>query len=151
MGKKKRPKARLPQTVAKTPRTVAPPSTQGDRPHFSFRYADRTSNESWVFKPDGEDASELFEFMCQMAELTWREIEGQRSGAHRKHHDQPIASIAPKARGYIAKQKLDETFGDTIFRFRLSGKKRLWGFRDGHVFYVVWWDAKHRVCPTEKH
>jgi hypothetical protein len=44
---------------------------------------------------------------------------------------------------------LDKTFGDdAIFRFRLGGKKRLWGFRRQRIFYVVWWDWNHQVFET---
>ena len=43
---------------------------------------------------------------------------------------------------------LDETFED-LFRFRVGGKKRLWGFEVDGVFHVLWWDAEHQVYPTE--
>jgi hypothetical protein len=46
--------------------------------------------------------------------------------------------------------RLNEIFEDDMFRFRLAGEKRLWGFRVGNVFYVLWWDASHRVYPTER-
>jgi hypothetical protein len=36
-----------------------------------------------------------------------------------------------------------------MFRFRLGGKARLWGFRSERIFHVVWWDPDHRVYPTE--
>lgn len=45
--------------------------------------------------------------------------------------------------------KLGDTFGGTIFRFRLSGEKRLWGFRKGATFHAVLWDPEHKVFPTE--
>ena len=85
-----------------------------------------------------------------MAQLTWAEIDAQRAGGHRKHHDQPISSIAPDAQNDIERARLDEIFGDDIYRFRLSGQKRLWGFRERHVFHVVWWDPSHLVYPTER-
>lgn len=39
---------------------------------------------------------------------------------------------------------------DRISRLRISGKKRLYGFREGHRFYVLWWDPEHEICPSHK-
>jgi hypothetical protein len=99
--------------------------------------------------PNGADAAEIINFLCEMAQLTWREIEGQQASGHKRHHSQPVASINADARAHIGRQRLDEVFGDAIFRFRLSGQKRLWGFRKARVFHVLWWDHEHRVYETE--
>jgi hypothetical protein len=34
--------------------------------------------------------------------------------------------------------------------FRLSGEERLYGFRCGNVFHVVWWDPCHVIWPSHK-
>ncbi len=50
----------------------------------------------------------------------------------------------------IADLKLDDYDGNW-FRFRLGNMERLWGVveeEDG-VFYPVWWDPRHEVCPSE--
>jgi hypothetical protein len=36
-----------------------------------------------------------------------------------------------------------------MFRFRVAGGKRLWGFRNGRVFHAIWWDPDHAVYPTD--
>lgn len=85
--------------------------------------------------------------------LSWGQIEAQQTGTknrHKKHHGQPIADIAKLAQDDIRRLRYDETFGDDLFRFRLQGEQRLWGFRVGRVFHVVWWDPSHRVRPTAK-
>lgn len=67
-----------------------------------------------------------------------------------KHHYQPVESIVSGAQHDLSRRKLDEIFGDApLFRFRLSGKKRLWGFRTERVFHVLWWDWDHQVCPQD--
>jgi len=67
-----------------------------------------------------------------------------------KHHYQPVESIDADAQNDLSRRQLADTFGDApLFRFRLSGKKRLWGFRTERVFHVVWWDWNHKVCPQE--
>lgn len=40
----------------------------------------------------------------------------------------------------------------TIWRLRLGGEPRLYGFLAGHVFHVLWWDPDHEIWPsTLKH
>jgi len=149
-----KPKTRFKGQSAKVAKTKAPSSSQGERPHFCFRYADRATQEAWSFKPSEEHAPVLVEFICDMAQLTWGEIEAQRQGTagnrHRRHHSQDIDSLTTTAQTDITKRKLSERFDDSMFRFRLSGEQRLWGFRRGRVFHVVWWDPDHQVYPTEK-
>jgi hypothetical protein len=32
---------------------------------------------------------------------------------------------------------------------RLQGEPRLYGFLEGHVFHVVWWDPEHKIWPPK--
>ncbi|MGW0780367.1 hypothetical protein [Streptomyces sp. NPDC002913] len=38
----------------------------------------------------------------------------------------------------------------TIWKLRIGGPGRLWGFLVGNVFHVVWWDPHHEVWPSTK-
>lgn len=126
------------------------PSSQQETPHFCFRYADRRTMNAWRFDPSADDATSLFVFICAMCQLTWAEIQKQTAGGHRKHHDQRVASIETEPQKDYRKAHLDKTFGDDhIFRFRVTGEKRLWGFRRNRTFHVVWWDPDHLVYETE--
>jgi len=131
-----------------------PTSTQQQNPHFCFRYADRATKEAWKFKPTESQAPALVDFICEMARLTWAEIEAQRLGSgnnrHKRHHSQEISRLTKAAQDDLTKRRLSETFDDTIFRFRLNGEQRLWGFRRSRTFHIVWWDPEHRVYPSEK-
>jgi hypothetical protein len=60
----------------------------------------------------------VFKFLCEMGRLTSAEILAQTGGGHRKHHDQPVASICSEAEDDIRRARLDEIFGDDIFRSR---------------------------------
>lgn len=104
----------------------------------------------WRFAPTDSHAPELFDFLCDMARLAWSDIERQQAGGHKKHHSQSIGRFVSEAQADIARTRLDETFGDDMFRFRLSGTRRLWGFRQRATFHVVWWDWGHKVYPTER-
>ncbi|MBO3743617.1 hypothetical protein [Actinoplanes flavus] len=56
---------------------------------------------------------------------------------------------ADEAQERIAQLRLDEVFGDEIFRFRVANRRRLWGFIAAGVFYILWWDAEHLVYPLD--
>jgi hypothetical protein len=144
------PKSRFKGKSGRVAKAAAPASSQQDRPHFCFRYADRATKEAWVFKPGEDHAPALVQFICEMAQLSWGEIEAQKAGQHKRHHSQDISSLQSAAQADITKRKLSERFNETMFRFRLTGEQRLWGFRRGRVFHIVWWDPDHKVYPTEK-
>ena len=139
---KRAPKARKPSSLPKGPKVaVSAPDAYYEKPHFSFRYTDRTPGNEWGWDLSAEGAAlKVIDFLCDMSHLTWQEIGAQstprRGGSTRKmHHSQAISSIHKDAKAHIQKFKLDEIFGDEMFRFRLGGKPRLWGFQDGQTFY----------------
>ncbi|MER5816829.1 hypothetical protein [Streptomyces californicus] len=37
-----------------------------------------------------------------------------------------------------------------IWKLRIGGAGRLWGFLVGNVFHVVWWDPRHEVWPSKR-
>ncbi len=93
-------------------------------------------------------ACEVSSTMMAMSALKWSEILQQRSGGHQKHHDQELSSIVQEAQDrWINDLGREE---DMLFRFRTTGKGRIWGYRNGPHFSVVWWDAEHQVYPVEK-
>lgn len=121
-----------------------------DHPVFSFLWADARGEAPCLFDP-GPDAQELVSFLCEMNRLTWNEIRAQMAGGHKKHHDHPIDRLNARVRTALSRRPdLEEILDSDLFRFRLSGRKRLWGFVQEQTFYVLWWDPLHRVYPTER-
>ena len=148
------PRGSSPRRAARVAKAEQPAaSTQHEKPLFCFERTLRNGDERWTYTFTAEDALELLGFISEMARLTWAEIERQQTGGqnrHRKHHDQPVETLCKEAQDDLSKAKLGEIFGDTIFRFRLSGEKRLWGFREECTFHVVLWDPAHAVCPVDQ-
>ncbi len=60
----------------------------------------------------------------------------------------PLGNIAKDARDRLLEIELDDL--DGLWELRLSGLRRVWGTRVEHVFYLIWWDPKHTVCPSLK-
>jgi hypothetical protein len=84
--------------------------------------------------------------------LTCGQIRAQltstKKGSHKRHHAMPFDVVCGAAQSRIEQLRHDETF-EALFRFRLATKKRLWGYVAENVFYVPWWDARHKVYPTD--
>jgi hypothetical protein len=149
MAQGRRAKApRLP-SASRTAKAAQPPSRMGQKPVFCFAHVVKDCDPLWAFNPTGDEAVELLEFLRQMGRSTWRDIEEQRVDGRQKHHFQDAESFDAPARRDFKRSKLGERFGEEMFRFRLGSKKRLWGFRKDPTFHVIWWDPKHKVCPTE--
>jgi hypothetical protein len=85
-----------------------------------------------------------------MERLSWTEVRammahGQRRGDN-KHKFIPIEHLCGDAQRRLVELQLDDF--DQLFRFRLGNMERLWGVVEGGVFYPVWWDPQHKVCPS---
>jgi hypothetical protein len=131
---------------------VVPQSTTGEHPRFSFKHADVHCRDAWAFKP-GLLAADIFTFICEVSQSTWGEIENQETGTGRRkkrHHSYSVDGLCERARDRFGERHYDELFDPEVVRFRLDGKQRLWGVREGAVFHVIWWDPEHKVCPTDR-
>jgi hypothetical protein len=69
------------------------------------------------------------------------------SGYPGKEYDVEKIPTAEALRRLDAIGLADQT---KISVLRLGGLPRLYGFRDGNVFHVVWWDPEHEIWPSEK-
>lgn len=86
-------------------------------------------------------------FLKNMEALIWAEIERQVTGTgHRKHHGMPTDILAAEAQ----RRLIDiERWTETLFRFRLGNKRRLWGERVVAEFHILWFDPEHEIYPTD--
>ena len=57
-------------------------------------------------------------------------------------------NMCPGAVARLTELELDDHGG--LWELRLAGEPRVWGLRRGHIFYPVWWDPEHTVCPSKK-
>lgn len=130
----------------KTPASIGKDPDEGF-PSFSFRYVDNSGRWAWSSIGD-DDRLKILGFLEQISLSSWREIAAQRvsRGKNRdqKHHYQEIDTVVQDAKDRLHKLHLDEVI-DRLYRFRLGGGERLWGFRKDGIFYLVWWDPNHTV------
>lgn len=51
-----------------------------------------------------------------------------------------------------AQDRLDELHlqYDELFSLRLTGRLRLFGYIENGIFYIIWHDPDHEICPSVK-
>lgn len=112
--------------------------------------ADTEGAWSWGTSRDwGEEiwTNHLEPNLVEWSKLTWGEIDHQNSDTgHKKHHNMDVSSITKEAQNRLFELEIYE---DQIFRFRINNKQRLWGFRYGHKFDLLWYDPYHEIYPVD--
>ena len=96
---------------------------------------------------NAKETIELLKFLDELTGKTWRECETEMSGGRRRNHEHLVTELSEAAQERL--RKLDDG-EERVFRFQLSGKRRLWGFRSGELFRILWYDPEHKVYPVKK-
>ena len=122
------------------------------RPAWGLQIVDHEVTGDWTWTIGQTQLIEIMNFLAQMEKRTWAEIRRDMAGGNNrrgeKHKFIPVASLCTGARNRLEAIELDDQ--DRLFRFRLGNMKRLWGviLPDDHMFYLLWWDENHKVCPS---
>jgi len=108
---------------------------------WSFKLFDRDA--SWGSEP-GRNAPfrEISHRLKQYESMPWTQVLTQ---SRKRDHAMKVGDLCKHAQDRISQLRIDD---DMLWRFRFSGTERLWGVRRGDVFFVVWWDPDHEVCPS---
>lgn len=144
-GKKKPPHPPLADVRGKRTgdpgRLLPAAETSGERLAWRFTHVDHESR--WAFaKMDPEILTEILTKMAHCESMTLNEIKRTRKLL--------VEYILP---GKLCKEALDRLTAmqrdemTSIWRLDFKGKQRLYGFLEGNVFHVVWWDPEHEVYP----
>lgn len=111
------------------------------KPVWRFQYLD---HDAYGFDAADSDAiTSVVQALGQFESMTLPELFNGHPGKHYEvetAHDNIKSRLADLGRE-------DET---RVSRLRLAGKPRLYGFLRENVFYVLWWDPKHQLWPSEK-
>ncbi|EKX91837.1 hypothetical protein HMPREF9997_00500 [Corynebacterium durum F0235] len=104
----------------------------------------------WSWKLASNETKVLLDFLSTLHTMTWGDWESHRTNNGRKHHSQRIDSLSRSALKRLREinPTLDQA-EEELFRFRLGSTRRLWGYRSGATFRILWWDDHHQVYPTE--
>lgn len=151
-SRKQRPALDAPPTTKRRPRCLAGIDGEPGNSHPMWRasFLDLGHNGLWSWQVEPDTLRKIIAFLREMERLTWKEVRAQLTGGNRrrgpKHKFIPADHLCPEAQRRLTEIRFDEF--DELFRFRLGNMERLWGVVDSDVFYPVWWDPDHRVCPS---
>jgi hypothetical protein len=115
---------------------------------FSFAHADTDYVGAWSWFTDRE-AGLLLPFLREVSQRSWHDLYRWRERGKLIHHEQSVDTVCPAAQERFGELGLDER-SENLFRFGMGYTERLWGFVTASVFYILWWDARHQVCPFEE-
>lgn len=115
--------------------------TKADRDgHWSW--PERSEPRDWT---DDEWESVIYPPFKEFGQMTWATVDSFASGSeHKMHHGQPFNRIVDAAQERWMHLDLGE-FADSIFRFRLGGTRRAWGYIVQTHFHMVWWERHHKI------
>lgn len=123
-------------------------SYQDENICWTARELDSNSNIEGVrWDLSASETEELLKFLENLSQKTWRESEAEVAGGHRRNHDHAVTDLVPSAQKRLRQLNQPE---ERIYRFRMSGKRRLWGFRSGNLFRILWYDPEHKIYPVKK-
>jgi hypothetical protein len=73
--------------------------------------------------------------------LTWHEVK-------QKGHCHPwgLDDIPRECSNRLEERQIDI---EQLYQIGLGNKPRIIGYKDREIFYLMWWDAKHKFCPTK--
>jgi len=116
-----------------------PVNTDNEKPSFRFTYADKNRWTLSDWTPS--EIKDLIEGLKKIEKYTWGQIKSHGS----KNRGQSVGT------GY----KLindppplpPELQNKDITEMRIDRTKRIFGFRVNSIYYIVWFDRNHSVCP----
>lgn len=127
-----------PKALPQTPKKATSLEARDGHIIWSFRFFDFTA---WDGESESESSfREIARRLKETESRSWNEI---RRNERRDHYVE-VSKLSGEAKKRLS------TLGvldDSLFRFRFTGKHRLWGLRQGDYFFVLWWDPEHMVYP----
>ena len=131
----------------KTTKQVSPESYLKNRPAWAFSRYDE--EHKWGLDFKNLWWSEILPKLKSYESQTWADIvaapKGRGEGS--KSHFITIDKLIKEAQDRLLYLKIYE---DELFSLRLSGVGRLWGIINNGIFYILWYDSNHEICPSNK-
>ncbi len=148
---KKSNKLTIPHTYKKPSRQeknrasqIKHPNSDHEKLSWQIRLLDFDGPWGWG-KMDAKTLKYVHGKLAQFETMTWAEVNHPNTGCH----PIKIKDLCSEAQKRLAEIKIIE-FEEELFSLRLSGKERLWGIREHHLFKILWWDPRHDVYPVSK-
>lgn len=144
MSKKdKRVKQKESVSSDRTPKTQEnPQSWMNWSPSWNFSICDFDFSKWSIKKAD--ISNDIIPKLCDFEKQKWQEIV-QSDGCHWIE----CHKLCKEAQTRIQSNPRYREF-DSVFSLRLSGRHRLFGYIENGIFYIIWNDPDHEICPSHK-
>jgi hypothetical protein len=128
-----------PSDVRKVPAIGPLPSINDQSPSWRIARIELEDPFGWHLVKQGM-LHEIRKKLGQFEAKTWNEILVKE-----KHwnHTVPVSKLGAPARERLTLLRLDDL--EEVVSLRLTGPQRVWCYRVGPVFHVLWWDPEHHV------
>jgi hypothetical protein len=115
-------------------------STDDFNPSFRFTYADENN---WCLSEwNASEIDDLIRALKKIEKYTWSQIKTQ--GSKTKGESVGCGFKVIKQHPVLPERISEDV---NISEMRVCVKKRIFGFRIDSVYYIVWFDRDHSVCP----
>lgn len=117
-------------------------SENADEQHPSFRF-EYTDENRWLLSDwQSSEIDDLIHGLKKIERYTWAQIKSQGS-------KQRGGSVGCGYKLITNHPKLPESISEDVklSEMRVDERKRIFGFRVGSIYYIVWFDRNHSVCP----
>lgn len=130
----------------KTPHnTVNPDSFLSKHPVWRFEKVD--SGGKWDLY-SSDILADILKKLVDFERMTWAEIQRQTHNDNRSsNHYISFEKMSQNAKDRFSELRLNE-FSDNIFSLRLKSKERMFGILTDGIFYILWYDKNHEICPS---
>lgn len=127
--------------------TENPDSWLSKRPSWRFEKVDKGFDWNLF---SANNLSEILEKLVDFERMTWGDVlkKTHDNGKSSNHFISPDKMIK-KAQDRLNQLNLNE-FSENIFSLRLNNINRLFGILTDGIFYILWYDNDHQICPSPK-
>lgn len=110
-------------------------------PSWNFSKSD-LQNTKWSLY-NSNFLNEVLPKLIGFERHTWSDIVSDK----KHNHWIDTSDLIKEAQDRLIELKI---FYDSLFFLRLTGTVRLFGYIENGVYYIIWYDENHEICPSNK-
>ena len=131
-------------TAIKKPYIIENPESYfSQMPRWSFSKCDK-EHKKWSVLSYNDFNTRIIPKLISLESRTWGDIENDKT----HNHWISCNKLTKEAQDRLIKMHYNDI--DEVFSLHLEGKLRLFGIIYYGVYYIIWIDEEHAICPSLK-
>lgn len=110
-------------------------------PSWNFSKSD-LQNTKWSLY-NSDFLNEVLPKLIDFERRIWSDIVSDK----KHNHWIDTSNLIKEAQDRLIELKI---FYDSLFSLRLTGTVRLFGYIENGIYYIIWYDQNHEICPSNK-